>query len=183
MVFDKTIDFHSQIYVHAGESLVSDGKRNRRVGDGECVLLRVTTKRVSRNGPVHSGQALYGRHMGKDVERFLTDCFFGEFYSRGVLDLPTRELLGYCVLVSLGAERQLRSHYLPYVGFPVAIKALRVIQSVARLTGFCVEQSGAPFENHLKTPHFKKYKQGTFSMVKERGLVDATPLIPDLKIK
>ena len=85
---------------------------------------------------------------GRDVERFLTDYFFGEIYSRGALDLPTRELLGYCVLTTLEAESQLHSHYhgninvgnspetltaaviqcLPYIGFPAAIKALRIIK-------------------------------------------------------
>lgn len=86
--------------------------------------------------------------MGKHVERFLTDYFFGEIYSRGALDLQTRELLGYCVLTTLEAESQLHSHYhgninvgntpetltaaviqcLPYIGFPAAIKALRIIK-------------------------------------------------------
>ena len=86
--------------------------------------------------------------MGKDVEQFLTDYFFGEIYSRGALDLQTRELLGYCVLTTLEAESQLHSHYhgninvgntpetltaaviqcLPYIGFPAAIKALRIIK-------------------------------------------------------
>ena len=86
--------------------------------------------------------------MGKDVEKFLTDYFFGEIYSRGALDLQTRELLGYCVLTALEAESQLQSHYhgnmkagntpevltaaviqcLPYIGFPAAIKALRIIK-------------------------------------------------------
>lgn len=86
--------------------------------------------------------------MGQNVERYLTDYFFGEIYSRGALDLPTRELLGYCVLTALEAESQLHSHYhgninagntpetltaaviqcLPYVGFPAAIKALRIIR-------------------------------------------------------
>lgn len=86
--------------------------------------------------------------IGKEVEQFLTDYFFGEIYSRGVLDLPTRELLGYCVLTTLEAESQLQSHYhgnisvgntpemlaaavvqcLPYIGFPAAIKALRIIK-------------------------------------------------------
>ena len=86
--------------------------------------------------------------MGKDVERFLTDYFFGEIYSRGAIDLQTRELLGYCVLTTLEAESQLQSHYhgninvgnapetltaaviqcLPYIGFPAAIKALRIIK-------------------------------------------------------
>ena len=49
--------------------------------------------------------------MGKNVEQFLTDYFFGEIYSRGALDLQTRELLGYCVLTTLEAESQLHSHY------------------------------------------------------------------------
>ena len=86
--------------------------------------------------------------MGKEVEKFLTDYFFGEIYSRGALDLQTRELLGYCVLTALEAESQLQSHYhgnmkagntpevltaaviqcLPYIGFPAAIKALRIIK-------------------------------------------------------
>lgn len=86
--------------------------------------------------------------MGKAVENFLTDYFFGDIYSRGALDLPTRELLGYCVLATLGADSQLQSHYhgnihagnspetltaaiiqcLPYIGFPAAIKALRIIK-------------------------------------------------------
>ncbi len=86
--------------------------------------------------------------MGKHVERFLTDYFFGEIYSRGALDLQTRELFGYCVLTTLEAESQLQSHYhgninvgntpetltaaviqcLPYIGFPAAIKALRIIK-------------------------------------------------------
>ena len=71
--------------------------------------------------------------MGKDVEQFLTDYFFGDIYSRGALD---------------EAESQLHSHYhgninagnspetltaaviqcLPYIGFPAAIKALRIIK-------------------------------------------------------
>lgn len=94
-------------------------------------------------------------NMGKNVEQFLTDYFFGEIYSRGTLDLKTRELLGYCVLTALEAESQLQSHYhgninvgntpetltaaviqsLPYIGFPAAIKALRIIkQEYARTT-------------------------------------------------
>lgn len=86
--------------------------------------------------------------MGKDVEQFLTGYFFGEIYSRGALDLQTRELLGYCILAAMEADSQLQSHYhgninagntpetltaaviqcLPYIGFPAAIKALRIIR-------------------------------------------------------
>lgn len=198
--------------------------------------------------------------MGKDVEGFLTDYFFGEIYSRGALDLKTRELLGYCVLVTIGAESQLKSHYygnlnvgntpeiitaaviqcLPYVGFPAAIKALSIIKqeyvkeknsenNLVRLSKITVDPAQldaynsllkeeieasmriepgvmtlyataekdkpnkitileiyadrAAYEKHLTTPHFKKYKQGTLSMVKDLQLVDVKPLIPGLKIK
>lgn len=199
-------------------------------------------------------------NMGKDVEQFLTDYFFGEIYSRGALDLKTRELLGYCVLTTLEAESQLKSHYygninagnspetltaaviqcLPYIGFPASIKALRIIKqeygkhasndnNLVRLSKITVypEQLVAynaylkeeieasmslepgvltlyavaeknnqnkvtileiyadkdAYEKHLKTPHFKKYKQGTLSMVKNLELIDVKPLIPGLKIK
>lgn len=198
--------------------------------------------------------------MGKYVEGFLTDYFFGEIYSRGALDLKTRELLGYCVLVTIGAESQLKSHYygnlnvgntpeiitaaviqcLPYVGFPAAIKALSIIKqeyvkekksenNFVRLSKITVDTAQldaynsllkeeieasmrlepgvltlyataekdnpnkitileiyadrAAYEKHLTTPHFKKYKQGTLSMVKDLQLVDVKPLIPGLKIK
>ena len=199
-------------------------------------------------------------NMGKDVEQFLTDYFFGEIYSRGALDLKTRELLGYCVLTTLEAESQLKSHYygninagnspetltaaviqcLPYIGFPASIKALRIIKqeydkhasndnNLVRLskitvdpeqleaynaclkeeieasmslepgvlTLYAVAEKNNPnkvtileiyadkdaYEKHLKTPHFKKYNQGTLSMVKNLELIDVKPLIPGLKIK
>lgn len=41
----------------------------------------------------------------------------------------------------------------------------------------------AAYQNHIKTPHFLKYKQGTLDMVQELELIDADPLIPGLKIK
>ena len=199
-------------------------------------------------------------NLGEDVEQFLTDYFFGEIYSRGALDLKTRELLGYCVLTTLEAESQLQSHYygnlnagntpevltaaviqcLPYIGFPAAIKALRIIKQAYTgsvpaennlvrlskitvdptqlnaynaclkeeieaslrikpgvLTLYAVAEKEVPnkitileiyadrtaYENHLKTPHFRKYKQDTLKMVENLELIDTTPLIPGLKIK
>ena len=87
--------------------------------------------------------------MGEDVARFLTEYYFGEICTRGGLDLKTRELLVYCVLTTIEADSQLRSHTLgnlklgnsketlaaaviqclPYIGFPPAMKALNVIKS------------------------------------------------------
>lgn len=86
--------------------------------------------------------------MGEDVARFLTEVYFGDFYTRDGLDLKTRELLTYCVLTVIGAEDQLTDHLqanikignsketltaaviqcMPYIGFPAAIKALKTIK-------------------------------------------------------
>lgn len=90
--------------------------------------------------------------MGEDVARFLTEYYFGEICTRGGLDLKTRELLVYCVLTTIEADSQLRSHTLgnlklgnsketlaaaviqclPYIGFPPAMKALNVIKSTGQ---------------------------------------------------
>ncbi len=41
----------------------------------------------------------------------------------------------------------------------------------------------AAYDSHIQSPHFKKYKEGTLQMVKDLELIDASPLIPGLKIK
>jgi quinol monooxygenase YgiN len=41
----------------------------------------------------------------------------------------------------------------------------------------------AAYEQHIKSPHFLKYKAGTEHMVKSLELVDTVPLLPDMKIK
>lgn len=48
IVFDKTIDFHSLIYIHTGELLVNDGKQVWPVRGGQCVFLRpIFAKRLN----------------------------------------------------------------------------------------------------------------------------------------
>jgi len=84
------------------------------------------------------------------MPRFLTEFLFGDLYSRTGLDLETRELLVLCALATLGLERQLRPHIsgaikagssrdtvlaalihcFPYIGFPHAMNAIRVVREV-----------------------------------------------------
>lgn len=100
------------------------------------------------SGGIHSVMEGVPGSMGSDVECFLTEYCFGDIYTRNGLDLKTRELLTYCILTTLGAESQLHSHLqgnliagntpetmvaaiiqcLPYIGFPPAIKALKIIK-------------------------------------------------------
>lgn len=88
--------------------------------------------------------------MGTEVARFLTEVYFGDFYTRNGLDLKTRELLSFCVLTILEAEDPLLSHLqanlkvgnskemlvaaviqcMPYIGFPAALKTLKIIKTI-----------------------------------------------------
>jgi quinol monooxygenase YgiN len=41
----------------------------------------------------------------------------------------------------------------------------------------------AAYEQHIKSPHFLKYKKGTEHMVESLELIDTIPLVPEMKIK
>ena len=86
--------------------------------------------------------------MGKDVSKLLTEVCFGDFYTRKVLDIKTRELLVIAILTTTDNTDTLKSHIkgnlkignsketiaatiiqcMPYTGFPNAIKALKILQ-------------------------------------------------------
>lgn len=88
--------------------------------------------------------------MNMALSDFLTEACFGDYYTRGTLNVETRELLTMCVLATMGAERQLASHTigsikagnskatlyaamiqcLPYIDFPNALNAIRIIKDV-----------------------------------------------------
>jgi len=53
----------------------------------------------------------------------------------------------------------------------------------ARFTILEIYASRAAYEQHIQTPHFLKYKTATAHMVKALELVDAMPLVPEMKIK
>ncbi len=82
------------------------------------------------------------------VPDVLTTFCFGDFYTRGGLDIKQRELLSLVTLVALGAEKQLEAHIvgnlrvgndkelllaamvqtIPYVGLPQALTAINMIK-------------------------------------------------------
>ena len=86
-------------------------------------------------------------NLGDEVARYLTEYCFGDIYTREGFDLKTKELLLYALLTTIEADSQLRSHTvsnlklgndkatltaviiqtIPYIGFPPAMKALRII--------------------------------------------------------
>jgi 4-carboxymuconolactone decarboxylase len=88
------------------------------------------------------------------IQRYLSANCFGDNYTRTGLDIPTRELLTFSMLVSLGGcEAQVKGHVtanlnvgndrarlidvatqlLPFIGYPRTLNALRAIDEVAPL--------------------------------------------------
>ncbi len=87
----------------------------------------------------------------KHIQNYLSAFCFGDIYTRGSLDIKTRELLTLCILSALGGcESQVKSHVsgninagndkdtlltaitqcLPYMGFPRALNAISCINEV-----------------------------------------------------
>ena len=87
----------------------------------------------------------------KHIQEYLSAFCFGDFYTRGGLDLKTRELLTFCIISAMGGtEFQMKGHVqanknvgndketlitaithcLPYMGFPRTINALACINEV-----------------------------------------------------
>jgi 4-carboxymuconolactone decarboxylase len=85
------------------------------------------------------------------IQDFLAANCFGDYYTRNGIDLKTRELLTFAMLISLGGcEPQVKGHVtgnlnvgndrtrlidvvtqlLPYIGYPRTLNALRVIDEV-----------------------------------------------------
>jgi 4-carboxymuconolactone decarboxylase len=83
------------------------------------------------------------------IPRILTESCFGDFYTRGGLDIKARELMIFCALATLGGtDKQLGSHAVgnmkvgndketllsaliqlyPYVGFPRIANAIYAIK-------------------------------------------------------
>lgn len=87
----------------------------------------------------------------KHIQDYLSAFCFGDFYTRGGLDLKTRELLTLCIISALdGADGQVKAHVegnknvgndketlitaithcLPYMGFPRTLNALACINEI-----------------------------------------------------
>ena len=90
------------------------------------------------------------------IQDFLADNCFGDYYTRSGLDIKTRELVTFAILMSLGGcEPQLKGHIagnqkvgndrkvlleaitqlLPYVGYPRTLNAIRCVNEVLPAPG------------------------------------------------
>ncbi|HEY5554654.1 MAG TPA: carboxymuconolactone decarboxylase family protein, partial [Cellulomonas sp.] len=99
-------------------------------------------------------ESLYANAPGDEahVQRYLSGNCFGDHYTRGGIDMPTRELLTLAMLVALGGcDTQVKGHVaanlnvgndrarliavvtqlLPFIGYPRTLNAMRAIDEVA----------------------------------------------------
>ena len=100
----------------------------------------------------------------RHIQDFLAANCFGDYYTRNGLDIKTRELLTFAMLISLGGcEPQVKGHVtgnlnvgndrtclidvvtqlLPYIGYPRTLNALRVVDEVVPPTNIASAASTA----------------------------------------
>lgn len=89
----------------------------------------------------------------KHIQDYLSANCFGDFYTRGGLDIKTRELLTFSMLISLGGcESQVKGHIqgnlnvgndrqflidtvtqlIPYIGYPRSLNAINCINEICK---------------------------------------------------
>ena len=99
------------------------------------------------------GFAETGKDTNGQVNKWLVDNCFGDYYTRGGLDYKQREMITFCFLAAQGGcEPQLTSHAaanmrvgngrefliqivsqcLPYIGYPRSLNALRCVNDAAK---------------------------------------------------
>jgi quinol monooxygenase YgiN len=59
----------------------------------------------------------------------------------------------------------------------LALHAVSEKDDPARIRVFEIYADEAAYKNHLETPHFRKFRTATESMVRSRRLIDATPIV------
>lgn len=113
------------------------------------------TKQVELFGPDMEKVQTDGPVLRRNINRWLADNCFGDYYTRTGLSDQEREMITFCFLLAQGGcENQLRGHTagnfgvgndkeklysvveqcMPYVGYPRALNAMNIIDEVAART-------------------------------------------------
>jgi len=124
-----------------GQSTASAETRNEKGLELRRQIFGNTTDKMYNDSPRNQ----------LHIQKFLSANCFGDYYTRTGLDIKTRELLTFAMLISLGgAEPQVKghiqgnvnigngkeillsvvTHLLPYIGYPRALNAIRCLNEV-----------------------------------------------------
>ena len=109
-------------------------------------------KQVALFGPGMAKRQTEGPALRRNVNRWLADNCFGDYYTRTGLNDQEREMITFCfILAQGGCENQLRGHTagnfgvgndkeklysvveqcMPYIGYPRTLNAMSIIDEVA----------------------------------------------------
>lgn len=126
-----------------------------------------------------------------NIHRILLTAFFGIFtFMYNVSSAQTRE--PYVRIANIVVDSMQLENYKAALKEGIEV-AVRVEPGVLRMyavydknkpthvTVFETYASKEAYESHIQTPHFKKYKAGTLSMVKSLELVDVIPIAFEAK--
>lgn len=110
-------------------------------------------KQVALFGPGMAKRQTEGPVLRRNVNRWLADNCFGDYYTRTGLNDQEREMITFCfILAQGGCENQLRGHTagnfgvgndkeklysvveqcMPYIGYPRSLNAMNIIDEVSR---------------------------------------------------
>lgn len=109
-------------------------------------------KQVALFGPDMAKRQTDGPVLRRNINRWLADNCFGDYYTRNGLNDQEREMITFCfILAQGGCENQLRGHTagnfgagnnkeklysvveqcMPYIGYPRSLNALNIIDEVS----------------------------------------------------
>lgn len=109
-------------------------------------------KQVALFGPAMAKRQTEGPILRRTINRWLADNCFGDYYTRGGLSDPEREMITFCFLLAQGGcENQLKGHTagnfqagndkeklysvveqcMPYIGYPRSLNAMNIIDEVS----------------------------------------------------
>lgn len=116
-----------------------------RFGDG-------LAKQVDLFGPAMAKRQTEGPALRRNINRWLADNCFGDYYTRNGLNDQEREMITFCFLMAQGGcENQLKGHTagnfgvgndkeklysvveqcMPYIGYPRSLNAMNIIDEVS----------------------------------------------------
>ena len=163
----KELVYQSTAYLGLGTALPFLRVVNEVLAELGVALPLPPQGRTERAERAEAGNAaqveIFGEHMRgyqnsgpeetRHINRWLAANCFGDYYTRGALDLRQRELITFCLLAAQGGcEPQLVSHAagnmrlgndrltlidavsqcLPYMGYPRSLNALRCVDEAAK---------------------------------------------------
>lgn len=125
----------------ASQMTVDEDNRFDKGQDVQVAIFGDVIEKMRESAPINQ----------MHIQDYLSAFCFGDFYTRGGLDLKSRELLTLCIICALGgAEGQVKAHVqgnlnvgndkktlisaithcLPYMGFPRTLNALACVNEV-----------------------------------------------------